>query len=126
MAASEDKNLHRAMVGILGSDRPLSNDFRLQVADEVERLRERAENAESDRNAFRERFKEQSAMAERAEAEAARYREAILWACGIRGEFRCRRPEDGAFWWRKELRERAGISSDELNREAVKENESDR
>lgn len=52
-------------------------------------------------------------------AENARLREAILWACGVRGEFPIRQDGQGAYYWRRELRMRAGISGEELNREAL-------
>lgn len=54
------------------------------------------------------------------EAEVARLRDAILWACGVRGEFPIRREGQGAYYWRKELRERAGISDAELNAAALR------
>ena len=54
------------------------------------------------------------------ERENARLREAIFWACGAVGDFpgsgdRSR----GNFFWRKELRERAGITDEELNARAA-------
>lgn len=44
---------------------------------------------------------------------------AVYWACGVNGEFD--RPDNarGAFWWRTELRERAGISAEQLNARAA-------
>jgi hypothetical protein len=38
-----------------------------------------------------------------------RYEAAILWALGEMDEFRERRKGEGAYWWRTELRNRAGI-----------------
>jgi hypothetical protein len=69
--------------------------------------------AYAERNALRE------ALAV-AQAQAARLREAIFWACGAVGDFpgsgdRSR----GNFFWRKELRERAGITDEELNARAA-------
>jgi hypothetical protein len=55
------------------------------------------------------------------DAEIERLREAIFWACGVGGEFRLREDNEGAFWWRKELMERSGISAEELNRLALEE-----
>jgi hypothetical protein len=46
---------------------------------------------------------------------------AIFWACGVNGTFPPRQDGEGAYWWRTELRERAGISSEELNRRAILE-----
>lgn len=46
-------------------------------------------------------------LARRAEANE-RLRDAILWALGENGEFRLGEVGEGAFWWRKELRRRAG------------------
>ena len=39
---------------------------------------------------------------------------AIHWACGVNGDFE--RPDNarGSYWWRTELRQRAGISDDEI------------
>jgi hypothetical protein len=34
---------------------------------------------------------------------------AIRWACGEVGEFSPRKEGQGAFWWRSELRRRAGM-----------------
>jgi hypothetical protein len=34
---------------------------------------------------------------------------AIRWACGEIGEFPPRKEGQGAFWWRSELRRRAGM-----------------
>lgn len=36
-------------------------------------------------------------------------REALEWALGARGDFRTRGTMDGAYWWRGELAERAGL-----------------
>ena len=47
-----------------------------------------------------------------AEARAERLREAILWALGQIGEWPERKPGEGAFYWRKELRRRAGLEDD--------------
>lgn len=44
------------------------------------------------------------------EAENKRLREAIRWALGENGDFRYREEGEGQFWWRKELRERAGLN----------------
>lgn len=38
-----------------------------------------------------------------------RFRHAIEWALGVRGNFKQRRMGDGPFWWRKELQKRAGL-----------------
>lgn len=38
-------------------------------------------------------------------------REAIAWALGENDDFRAREPGEGAYWWRKELRERAALAS---------------
>lgn len=58
---------------------------------------------------------------DRLRAENERLREAIFWACGVNGTFRLREDGEGQFWWRKELRELAGISGEELNRRALAE-----
>lgn len=41
---------------------------------------------------------------------AERYRSAIEWALGTRGEFRVQGTMDGAYWWRGELAEKARLS----------------
>ena len=51
--------------------------------------------------------------------ECDRLREAILWACGMRGKFPIRQEWQGAYYWRKELRERAGISYEEIDSQAL-------
>jgi hypothetical protein len=45
----------------------------------------------------------------RRDADLARLQDAITWAMGAHptDEFRPREPGEGAYWWRKELRERA-------------------
>jgi len=48
-----------------------------------------------------------------------RLRGAILWACGMRGKFPIRQEWQGAYYWRKELRERAGISYEEIDSQAL-------
>ena len=40
--------------------------------------------------------------------EIERLRAGITWALGYT-DFRPRKPGEGAYWWRKELRERAGL-----------------
>jgi hypothetical protein len=40
---------------------------------------------------------------------------AVAWALGENGEFRERREGEGAYWWRKELRERASIGRESSN-----------
>lgn len=65
---------------------------------EVERWRSAAANASANEAA--------------AEARAERLREAILWALGQIGEWPERKPGEGAFYWRKELRRRAGLEDD--------------
>ena len=35
---------------------------------------------------------------------------AILWADGLGDEFPARQPGEGAYWWRPELKRRAGIN----------------
>ena len=52
-------------------------------------------------------------------AEIERLREAIFWACGMSGSFPSRRDGQGQFWWRRGLRERAGISVSEINQRAM-------
>lgn len=78
------------------------------LAAEIERLRSR--NIETV-------YQENRAL----EEEIERLREAIFWACGVNGTFRLREDGEGQFWWRKELRELAGISGEELNRRALAE-----
>jgi hypothetical protein len=46
-------------------------------------------------------------LAQRA-IDANRYEDAILWALGAEGEFAPQPPTHGRYWWRRELRERAG------------------
>jgi hypothetical protein len=46
-----------------------------------------------------------------AQATAERLREAIRWALGEVGTFCERKPEDGAFYWRAELRARAALAA---------------
>lgn len=53
------------------------------------------------------------------QAELTRLREAIFWALGVNGEFPPREDGDGPYWWRMELRKRAGISAQELNDRAA-------
>lgn len=38
-----------------------------------------------------------------------RYHEAIQWALGCGEDFPTRQPGQGAYWWRSELRKRAGM-----------------
>lgn len=45
-------------------------------------------------------------------AENERLREAISWALG-ETDFRPRKEGEGAYWWRKELRERAALQAGE-------------
>ena len=53
-------------------------------------------------------------------AEVARLREAIFWACGAHGDFPgSGDPSKGKFFWRSELRQRAGITGEELNARAA-------
>ena len=40
-----------------------------------------------------------------------RYEEAILWVLGEKGCFRLRRDDEGMYWWRTELRQRADIGN---------------
>jgi hypothetical protein len=40
-----------------------------------------------------------------------RLKNAIIWADGRGDDFRERGPKEGAYWWRKELMQRAGMSS---------------
>ena len=47
--------------------------------------------------------------AEKAEQENKRLREAIEWALGIRDEIPLQQKNEGKYWWRKELKERAGF-----------------
>jgi hypothetical protein len=41
-----------------------------------------------------------------------RFRHAIEWALGVRGNFKQRKEGDGPFWWRSELQKRAGLKWD--------------
>ena len=41
-----------------------------------------------------------------------RLMDAITWALGANGDFAERGPNDAAFWWRSELRRRAGLDWD--------------
>ena len=41
-----------------------------------------------------------------------RLMDAITWALGANGDFPVRGPNDAAFWWRSELRRRAGLDWD--------------
>jgi hypothetical protein len=50
---------------------------------------------------------------EKAEREVERLREAIFWALGC-GDWPERREGQGAFYWRSELIERAGITAEEI------------
>lgn len=56
----------------------------------------------------------------RAEAEVARLRDAVLWACGVNGRFPARGDGQGVYYWRPALRRRAGISDEELNAAALR------
>ena len=51
---------------------------------------------------------------QRLRSQLATAREALRWALGEGDDFRERREWEGAYWWRKELSERAGaaLSSD--------------
>ncbi len=40
--------------------------------------------------------------------ELAKLRRAIKWALGEGGEFPPRAPGEGSYWWRKQLRKKAG------------------
>ncbi|MEI6165903.1 MAG: hypothetical protein WCS52_01795 [bacterium] len=46
------------------------------------------------------------------------FRKAIMWALGVNGEFPVRTDGAGPYWWRMELMRRAGVSIQELNRQA--------
>jgi hypothetical protein len=69
---------------------------------EDKRIRERLASVSSERDYLQ-------ARAEQAEAENKRLRKAILWADGQVDDFRARREGEGAYWWRRELMERAGL-----------------
>lgn len=55
-------------------------------------------------NLLKERAERKRRKARVAELEAA-----INWALGCSGEFRGRAEKEGAYWWRRELRERAKL-----------------
>ena len=48
---------------------------------------------------------------EAGQADAEKLQEAILWALGCRGRFPPREQGQGGYWWRTELRKRAGITA---------------
>lgn len=48
----------------------------------------------------------------RMQAEHEKYRQALEWALGANGKFRQRPVGAGQYWWRKELKERAGLEWD--------------
>jgi hypothetical protein len=52
-----------------------------------------------------------------AEARVSELEGALRWALGEGDEFRLRGPGEGAFWWRKELGERAALSRPAQNGE---------
>ena len=52
----------------------------------------------------------------RAQLEQAR--ETFWWLLGLRGDFPKRPDTGGLYWWRRELRERLGITGNQLNEEA--------
>lgn len=60
------------------------------------------------------------------ESRAEQYSEAILWALGENGDFPPRKEEQGAYWWRKELRHRAGMTANEKREGAADTNSSSR
>lgn len=53
-----------------------------------------------------------SSRAKSAEGQLAALREALAWALGERDEFPERKPGEGAYWWRRELRRRALSASE--------------
>lgn len=48
----------------------------------------------------------------RMQNEHTKYREALEWALGARGDFKERAELDAPCWWREELKERAGLKWD--------------
>lgn len=65
------------------------------AAERIEAMQRLREDAEAD--------------ALRLHADKMRLHTAILWALGEWGDFPTREEGQGAYWWRKELRERSGI-----------------
>jgi len=41
--------------------------------------------------------------------EIKKLKKAVLWALGSESDFKQRKEGEGAYWWRKELRKRAGL-----------------
>ena len=89
----------------------------------LERERDEAETALSKNimaiKALERELAEKDKRIEELERECERLRETIFWACGVNGTFRLRADGEGLYWWRRELRERAGISAEEMNRRAL-------
>lgn len=61
---------------------------------------------------YNDAYAEQLAEVKRLTEEKEGLEKALNWALGVAGDFRLREDGEGAYWWRKELAERAGLSYD--------------
>lgn len=57
----------------------------------------------------------QTTLNKQNDAKITKLRDAILWALGVNGEFRTRGEMEGQYYWRDELRVRAGITARDIH-----------
>lgn len=81
-------------------------------AEALAEVRGDLEDCQIDKAGWEVALEERTAQLVAAEAALKAAREAIIWALGESGEFPLRGPNDGAYWWRKDLRKRAAIAKE--------------